>query len=60
MLGFSVRAAPLTGVIKALSDSYVPAWWIAVTAIVLAVPLILTTQRPTPKQETASKPPPSP
>jgi MFS family permease len=60
MLGFSVLAAPLTGGIKALSDSYVPAWWIAVAAIVLAVPLILTTHRPKPKQETAAESPPSP
>ena len=51
MLGFSVLAAPMTGVIKEVSGSYVPAWWIAVAAIAIAALLILTTYRPEPRAD---------
>ena len=45
---FSAIGAPLTGLVKDMTGSYLPAWWAGIAALALGAVLILVTSKPRP------------
>ncbi len=53
-LGFAVLGAPVAGMVKDLTGSFVPLWWATFAAMLLAIALIFCTPVPKPPAATGS------
>ena len=53
-LGFAVLGAPVAGIVKDLTGSFVPLWWATFAAMLVAIVLLLSTPAPRPPQSEAA------
>lgn len=53
-LGFAVLGAPVAGIVKDLTGSFVPLWWATFAAMLVAIVLLLCTPAPRPPRSEAA------